>query len=353
VFSPRASALRLTRVLAWGVTNREDVVGELLGAFVSSEGKKMKNHKRLQIIGKAILAIPLIVGCAARTPTPIPTPTPPPVMGWGDVTVNTLCLEVEQTYPEIDHKSPEPIDTHITELLTLMGFRVIGLGEGLCDARLSIVLTGEALGANYLGAGYSGYCFTGAYYDGQITLASEGRTSLVVPLFAVEEPAKSVFGCDKSKDPQNAPFADVWTKAVIDGLISVWGPQVLVNGLGVRGDFHFANEYLRPHLNRLLSKMGEDAIPLLVEGLNHSDPVIRRDAARKLAQDSGPEGREALASVEPEVVDAVVQPLIENLEAFLERGFPGDDISDTLEVITGQDFGEDASLWWDWWEERQ
>jgi hypothetical protein len=39
------------------------------------------------------------------------------------------------------------------------------------------------------------------------------------------------------------------------------------------------------------------------------------------------------------VVDAVVPPLIENLEAFLEVGFPGDDISDTLVVITGQVFG--------------
>jgi len=83
-------------------------------------------------------------------------------------------------------------------------------------------------------------------------------------------------------------------------------------------------------------------LPFLVEGLNYSDPVIRRDAARNLAHDSGPEGREALASVEPEVVDAVVPPLIETPEAFLEMGFPGDDISDTLEVITGQDFGEDA-----------
>ncbi|MCJ7568729.1 MAG: HEAT repeat domain-containing protein [Anaerolineales bacterium] len=43
-------------------------------------------------------------------------------------------------------------------------------------------------------------------------------------------------------------------------------------------------------MNRQLNEMGEDAIPLLVEGLNHSDPMIRRDAARNLAQDSGPEG---------------------------------------------------------------
>lgn len=106
-------------------------------------------------------------------------------------------------------------------------------------------------------------------------------------------------------------------------------------------------------MNRQLNEMGEDAIPLLVEGLNHSDPMIRRDAARNLAQDSGSEGREALANVEPEVIDAMVPPLIENLEAFLERGFPGYNISDTLVVITGQDFGEDASLRWDWWEERQ
>ena len=88
--------------------------------------------------------------------------------------------------------------------------------------------------------------------------------------------------------------------------------------------------------------MGEDAIPPLVEGLNHSDPVIRRDAARNLAQDSGPEGCEALASVEPEVVDVVVPPFNETPEAFLEMGFHGDDITETLEVITGQVFGEDA-----------
>jgi len=44
----------------------------------------------------------------------------------------------------------------------------------------------------------------------------------------------------------------------------------------------------------------------------------------------------------PEVVDAVVPLLIVNMEAFLEVGFPGDDISDTKEVIKRQDFREDT-----------
>ncbi|MCK5054420.1 MAG: hypothetical protein KAR65_09080 [Anaerolineales bacterium] len=55
-------------------------------------------------------------------------------------------------------------------------------------------------------------------------------------------------------------------------------------------------------LEPLAKEMGDDAAHLLVEGLDYSDPITCRDAARNLASDSSPEGIEALVSVEVEVV---------------------------------------------------
>ena len=44
-------------------------------------------------------------------PTPAPTPTPLPVQapGWGGVTVQVVCLEVEQSYPETEEEFSQPI----------------------------------------------------------------------------------------------------------------------------------------------------------------------------------------------------------------------------------------------------
>ena len=50
------------------------------------------------------------LGSAPATPSgPTPTPLPLQIPDWQGLMVHTVCVEVEQFYPEIEDKSPEPI----------------------------------------------------------------------------------------------------------------------------------------------------------------------------------------------------------------------------------------------------
>ena len=86
------------------------------------------------------------------TPLPTPTPTPLPLQApdWEGITLHTLCLEVEQSYPEIENKTPERIADAAQRVLSGLGLLVVAPGTP-CDATLTVALTGEPLGAEYSG----------------------------------------------------------------------------------------------------------------------------------------------------------------------------------------------------------
>jgi HEAT repeat protein len=66
--------------------------------------------------------------------------------------------------------------------------------------------------------------------------------------------------------------------------------------------------------------------------------MLRGNAARALGQ-IGPEAREA--------VPALIQVLGDEYES------AGGNAARALKAITGQDFGEDAGRWQEWWDEQQ
>jgi hypothetical protein len=161
------------------------------------------------------------------TRTPSPTPTPPPVLAWEGTTLRVICLAVQQNYPEIEDKAPERIEEVIAGWLARRGLQVVSSGQegaDACDGRLSIELTGKALGANYGGAGTISYCYTGAEYRGRMVLEAEGRTALVAPIYATTGPsASAVAGCLGQQHARNAPFHGLWANALREGLEKLWG----------------------------------------------------------------------------------------------------------------------------------
>jgi len=88
-----------------------------------------------------------------------------------------------------------------------------------------------------------------------------------------------------------------------------------------------------------LGEIGPEAgvVPALIQALGDEDKNVRWHAAWALK--IGPEAREA--------VPALIQALEDEYEPL--RGAA----AGALRTITGQDFGEDADLWQQWWEEQQ
>jgi hypothetical protein len=331
------------------------------------------------------------------TPTPAPTPTPLPVQapGWGEVTVHALCLEVEQSYPEIEGKNLEPIAEAAQRILAKVGLQVM-TGGSPCDATLTLTLTGQALGEEYI----AGYCYSGAEVNGVMLLDASGREPLTLPIAGKRNPPFFIRGCPTELE---APFAQAWSEALLQGLAHLWGPQVLIQALEdeaaamrkaaaeALGEVGPEEEGVVPALAQALGDEDEDvrwaaaealeaigpqaaeAVPALMQALEDEDNsvTVRRAAAQALgaigpqaveavpalARALGDESStlsedaaEALGRIGPGAVEAI-PALILALENEVE--FVRTAAAEALKAITGQDFGEDAAAWQQWWAEHQ
>jgi hypothetical protein len=299
---------------------------------------------------------------------------------WDSDRPAVICLSIEQEYPEIANKADEPISETAIGLMNDIGLQVVDDDE-LCDARLSIQLTGYALGASYR---QSGGCISGAEYDVEFALTSDGETPFTFRLHTEKEPSNSISGCNE--DPAKAPFKNAWIEALLDGIASIWGPYVYVYGLQEPG----VNQPMFTVAYDRLTAMGPDAVPLLIDGLNYSEPMIRRnsayvlDALDKDARPSIPalidnledeyEGScrikntegycypnlfvrdaaiRALGDFGPYAIDAV--PLLIQIleEDIASHNLPAiRKVTKSLREITGQDFGEDPAAWREYWEQQ-
>ncbi len=342
---------------------------------------------------------------AEPSPTPSPAPTPfpqepvqpavTPALS-PDEAIHTLCLTVEQFYPQIEGEPSEPIAEPITEtvgrILTGLGLEVVAEATR-CDATLTFALTGEPLGAGY--RGFSDYCYTGAEVEGEMTLAIPDRAPLTLPISGREPTSLTTTWC---RDETDAPFDEVWPIAVLEGLAQLWGIQALIQAqeyedkevrgaaaevLGKIGPeaveappaliqaLKDEEPSVRNAAQEALEKIGPGAIPALVQALEDKDEDVRKSAAWVLSK-IGPEARDAVPALiqtlqdeEPSVRDyaawalgkigpeakEAVPALIQALQDENENVREG--ASEALEAISGKDFGDDAVRWQQWWEEQQ
>ena len=328
----------------------------------------------------------LAVGAACGGDGPSPTPSPPvaqrsPAAAQPAVTpelspdeaIQTLCLTVEQSYPQIEREFSVPITETVRRILARLGLEVVAEGTP-CDATLTFALTGESLWDSYspsgipidiLSSGIStgSFCHTGAKFNGQATLAIPERAPLTLPISAKQVPPSSTYDCPGKT---GAPFGRVWPRAVLDGLAELWGIQALTQTL------EDEDEDVREAAIQALGEIGPqavEAVPALIDTLQeHEDHDVREAGAEVLGM-IGPDAKEAvpaliqtleedfwvreaaaeaLGEIGPEegVVPALIQAL-EDAGPSVSRS-----AADALEAITGQDFGEDAARWRQWWEEQ-
>ena len=265
---------------------------------------------------------------ATPLPTSTPTPTPLPLQApdWEGITLHTLCLEVEQSYPEIETKTPERIAEAAQRVLSGLGVLVVATGTP-CDATLTVALTGKALGAEYSGG--EKYCYSGARMDGQMALTLPDRAPLTLPIVGELPPPFAISFCPE--ESAYAPFAKAWSQALLGGLAQLWGPQVFVQALtdeSVRmgeAAAHALAEIgpqavdavpallqalmneedagLRQAVSDALGAIGSEAVPALVQALADEDERVRNAAARAL-KDVGPQAVDAV----PALIQALGDP---------------------------------------------
>jgi HEAT repeat protein len=82
----------------------------------------------------------------------------------------------------------------------------------------------------------------------------------------------------------------------------------------------------------------EAAVPALIQALGDESAAVRRAAAAAL-EEIGPAAAEA--------VPALIQALTDEGYGVVSAALQA------LQSITGQDYGEDADRWQQWWEEQQ
>jgi len=364
-------------------------------------GKKIALHLFPIALVSGMLACgkgPTPTPTSSPTPTPLPTATPTPLpvqaLGWEEVTVHTLCLEVEQSYPEIEGEFSQSIADTAQRVLARVGLQVVAQGSA-CDAALTIALISEALGEEYT----SGYCYTGAKSNGQILLAAPDRVQFTFPISGFRSPPFNISYCPP--EPNDAPFEEAWSEAILEGLAHLWGPRVLIKAL-VDEEW-----WMRKTAALALGEIGPgavEAVPAIIQTMEDEDWVVRWSTAWALwkigpgaveavpaliqaledEDSSDVRGTAALAlgEIGPgaiEAVPALIQALgdgnivvrehaalalgeigpgaIEAVPALIhalgDRNIVRDPAAAALKKITGQDFGDDANRWQEWWEEQK
>jgi hypothetical protein len=308
------------------------------------------------------------------TPSPTPLPekkVPPPVRVWEGVTVRTICLEAAHTFPQIVGEIPEPIDETTREILAWLGLQVVTNGSD-CDATLTLTLNGHAYKARYSigNIGGSEY-YTGGKVDGQMRLTTDGQAPWVFPI-AGSRPISGGISqeeCERLYEPRGFPFKELWLESLVDGLVQVWGPQVLVRALSEEN----VHSELSAHslMSRKLVAVGpeDEVVIALIYALGDESRMLRRRAAF-LLMEFAPQGEAAipflaqalndedgvtqgfadiaLGRFGPEAID-VVPVLIQ----MAEEGKQTWRVISVLKDITGQDLGQDPALWRQWWEKRR
>jgi len=236
----------------------------------------------------------------AQAPSPPPTPHPVQASGLEGGAVRAICLEVDQSYPGIEGKTPEPIAESVEAILAQMGMRVVSTGQ-TCDATLTLDLTLEALGGTYSG---DLRCYNGSSVIGEMVFSMQGQPSLIVQVSGQRPAPKAILKGD-CRSALTTEFNRSWVKAVLDAMAELWGPAVF---------------------------------PSAIAGLESG--YVRKTAVA-VVEGMGPQAMEA------------VPALIDILEDVLSMMWiPGSQIERTLEAITGQDFGDQPDLWRQWWAER-
>jgi len=282
---------------------------------------------------KSLLRILLIfvfltVACTAnKTSQTVPNPV---IENWQGVQIKRVCLDVQQTFPEIDTNFSLPVEQTLRRVFTRMGIKVSS-PTGNCDGTLKISLQGSALAEDYmcLLGNACGHCYSGSQIQGNLTLDYPGQPSYSDSIYGILDPPGSISECPKTQS--GAPYAYTWTRAVLRGLEKLWGSPVLESAIADKDP-----EVQKAAID-LLKSEGTSSIPFLLSALKSNTTDVRTRAAYAL----GSFGPQAEAAV-PALIDMVGSSDRQSRMA----------AAGALHLITGADFGQSQASWQAWFTNR-
>ena len=184
--------------------------------------------------------------------------------------IKTLCLEVNEIYPDINENFSLPLEGKIKQFLSGMGMTILPVGE-TCDANLEVLFKGTATKLEFTsGVGQLMDCYAQADYMIEMTLTlietggnyrSESNDSFT---------SRLVYGDSCIQDAKKAPFDQAWQKGLLESLSGLWpSSKVYMNALETEDRrfhipalrFYFSNKPVLeaiPSLMRLLKSAEEE-----------------------------------------------------------------------------------------------
>jgi hypothetical protein len=264
-----------------------------------------------RVVLPVLVICTVVVLAVVREPRSVaeqPASEAPPleVPEWGKVTVKTVCLEIRQSYPQIEERFSLPLLKPAEKILEDIGIQVASESVP-CDAELTFDVTARAVGETYM-AGI--FRYTGAEIEGRVRISAAGRTPVIrtfrhslAPPVQISCPGRD---CD-ARDKRQAPFRRAFYRPLVDLLIELWGAEAFVAQVrsGALEDLPMRSLGFVPGLFSLPWPQGipprDDAIPVLSWTLvNSPDATVRTAAAIGLGG-LGPEASQAI----PDLVNAL------------------------------------------------
>jgi endonuclease YncB( thermonuclease family) len=207
--------------------------------------------------------------------------SPPPVLDplWNGAQLNAICLEVEQSYPEIDSDFYQPIFEITKQILARVGMNVLLVGE-TCDATLEISIAGKANPSSYYVEGGTASCYNGTHGQGTIRLTAPGFKALEVPIFGGYTPFMISHCYESPPSAPNNAYERYWEMAVLKGLAELWGPAVPIQALNETYEGqHLSSAMYNGAAQALLSLPYEEcALPALIHALLITNDKDARDS---------------------------------------------------------------------------
>jgi hypothetical protein len=223
--------------------------------FSSIEGNEMSKKKvdpKTIIVG-IVFFIFVIIGCIlifadalpGRNEAAEPEYLPLQVQGWESHKVQTLCLEINQSYPEewfgffketivklginITPRQFEfPYEEIITEIMQQIDVQVVS-DDAQCDAALELNVSGTASSSTYgniITKRGNSVCYAGSSVSGTLTLTAENQEAFSTPIRGGVSTPDHIYSSSCPDQPYDAPFEESSAEALTEGLTQLWGPEI-------------------------------------------------------------------------------------------------------------------------------
>ncbi|MBN1266437.1 MAG: HEAT repeat domain-containing protein [Anaerolineales bacterium] len=204
----------------------------------------------------------------------LPQPTPWMVSEQDGEPVTSICLRVEESYPDLDESQELSVLEGYTVMLTAAGFEVKVRD---CETELDVQVVGEAVGTNYTSSGSPHYAST--RYSGIVVLH---QADLVKELEVVAEgPAPETISADRFLTPEDAPFDEGALWFVYKSIEGLWGPDSILPAFTINEETELPFSFVA---EEYLNEMGVASIPVLIRGTRNPEAKIREESARMLGR---------------------------------------------------------------------